>query len=729
MAFLAKSGLRDYFFQGHYDGGDPGVKEWRYITVDTFATVIAASYIDDTNVIRKLSVGDLIRVYQVTDRNDLSTQVETYELTVTAKTTSTATLEATVGGYEDLPADQLAKLPAPPRINAWDYRWPIFRFAGGSTERAKAESVADFQATFTAAVSTGEKLDLPAWRYPIRTIGLDEGSQQHGVAITSDASIDIECARDATIVVDADTFSGISGGLFRPKASVAPTWSGDLTSFRWKGGRFDARAFTAAHPLESGSGISFIDAFNYFDFSIEDVIFDGGFKAPDGIDPGYGAMDQAVTTHGCAFEKIRGNTFIGMYDQAYYPSGDRVSTTLTDPFTTTNLSADVTVAWTAHGMATGDFVWIRGASAVGGITPAGQYVITKINDDSFTITHGSAATSSATGGGSPTVTDSTKSDSLHYSLAGQRAIVENNWAYRCSSFMAAKRNFLEYSVVNNRIDECVFGIDMSDISEAGAHGKRALVKDNVLTRILFRPIRVLGPGVVVSNNRIHDFARHTDDDGATGSDVGSAVMPAIDILDAPGFKCTENTIWPTKGTLWETEFDTASPTTIGIRILSNVGYIENSDYGLCVNNTIKGCYKGISEDSGCTGNIFRDNAIVDETTASSYEGAVTPRMPINLVAPNTAIPHVTIASGAITVTRNFHIVNTEGGAGTDDLDTITGGAIGDRLLLKTFSSSQDVVVKHAVNNIITKTAADVTLGSANNLIEFVKLTATTWSEV
>jgi hypothetical protein len=70
-----------------------------------------------------------------------------------------------------------------------------------------------------------------------------------------------------------------------------------------------------------------------------------------------------------------------------------------DPFAMVNLSAVVTVTDTAHGRATGDAVWFAGAAAAAGITIAGDYKITVVDANSYTITHGSAATSTASGGG------------------------------------------------------------------------------------------------------------------------------------------------------------------------------------------------------------------------------------------------------------------------------------------------------------------------------------------
>lgn len=75
--------------------------------------------------------------------------------------------------------------------------------------------------------------------------------------------------------------------------------------------------------------------------------------------------------------------------------------TLSSPFTTTLSSTTVTVAHTNNGVSIGDHIIISGASAVGGITPSGEVVVTSASQNSYTFTWTSAATSGATGGGSP----------------------------------------------------------------------------------------------------------------------------------------------------------------------------------------------------------------------------------------------------------------------------------------------------------------------------------------
>jgi len=85
---------------------------------------------------------------------------------------------------------------------------------------------------------------------------------------------------------------------------------------------------------------------------------------------------------------------------AYYDiTPIRGTSTLTNPFTTTNASNTVLVTATANGSITGDFVTFSGATAVGGLTLNGEYQITVVSANTYNITAASAATSSATGGG------------------------------------------------------------------------------------------------------------------------------------------------------------------------------------------------------------------------------------------------------------------------------------------------------------------------------------------
>jgi hypothetical protein len=78
---------------------------------------------------------------------------------------------------------------------------------------------------------------------------------------------------------------------------------------------------------------------------------------------------------------------------------------------------------------------------------------------------------------------------------------------------------------------------------------------------------------------------------------------------------------------------------------------------------------------------------------------------------------LTIATGAVTATKSFHRIDTEAAAATDNLDTISGGAEGDTLVLMSAASSRDVVVKDGTGNL--KLAGDFTLATAWDTISLI----------
>jgi hypothetical protein len=88
----------------------------------------------------------------------------------------------------------------------------------------------------------------------------------------------------------------------------------------------------------------------------------------------------------------------------------RSTVTLTNPFTATLSSAVITVADTAHGCVTGDFVTFSGATGLGGNITAAvlnqEYSVTVVSSDSYTITVGATANatdvSGSPGGGTVT---------------------------------------------------------------------------------------------------------------------------------------------------------------------------------------------------------------------------------------------------------------------------------------------------------------------------------------
>ncbi len=78
---------------------------------------------------------------------------------------------------------------------------------------------------------------------------------------------------------------------------------------------------------------------------------------------------------------------------------------------------------------------------------------------------------------------------------------------------------------------------------------------------------------------------------------------------------------------------------------------------------------------------------------------------------------LTIASDAVTVSKSYHRVDTQGDAATDNLATINGGTEGDLLILRAENGSRDVVVKDGAGNI--QLNGDMTLDNVQDTISLI----------
>lgn len=77
---------------------------------------------------------------------------------------------------------------------------------------------------------------------------------------------------------------------------------------------------------------------------------------------------------------------------------------------------------------------------------------------------------------------------------------------------------------------------------------------------------------------------------------------------------------------------------------------------------------------------------------------------------------LTIATGAITVTKARHLVDTEADAASDDLTTISGLASGEIVILSPANDARTVVVKNGTGNIVCATGADITLDDSTDMV-------------
>ena len=81
----------------------------------------------------------------------------------------------------------------------------------------------------------------------------------------------------------------------------------------------------------------------------------------------------------------------------------RAAAILSNPFATTNLSTTVTVTDAAHGAITNDFVTFSNVATVGGLNLNGEYSITYVDANTYTIVAATAATSTVAAGGGTAV--------------------------------------------------------------------------------------------------------------------------------------------------------------------------------------------------------------------------------------------------------------------------------------------------------------------------------------
>ncbi len=91
-------------------------------------------------------------------------------------------------------------------------------------------------------------------------------------------------------------------------------------------------------------------------------------------------------------------------------------------------------------------------------------------------------------------------------------------------------------------------------------------------------------------------------------------------------------------------------------------------------------------------------------------------------------PTLVIAAGSITPTHRSHAVDTEAGAGTDDLDTVvpTNALPGDPLVIRQLNAARAVTVRNLIGNITTLTGGNFGLVNTTRRGELT-WDGTTWT--
>lgn len=140
--------------------------------------------------------------------------------------------------------------------------------------------------------------------------------------------------------------------------------------------------------------------------------------------------------------------------------------------------------------------------------------------------------------------------------------------------------------------------------------------------------------------------------------------------------------------------DTASDNLgIGIRVFGTDNIIEG--------NYIEGLDVGVALATTCGTSTVRNNVVKDCPSQSATVTGLGSNLVDGNVGFSGAIPNIEIVAGVLTVSpfhRCIRII-TEGSAATDDLNTISGGVIGQVLIVGTASNAMDTTMKDATGNL------------------------------
>jgi Pectate lyase superfamily protein len=145
--------------------------------------------------------------------------------------------------------------------------------------------------------------------------------------------------------------------------------------------------------------------------------------------------------------------------------------------------------------------------------------------------------------------------------------------------------------------------------------------------------------------------------------------------------------------------------------------IRGASNGSVVGNVLNGAASTGLAIQGVTGKLrASDNSITASTAYYSNANSGTLRLENNSLstAINAGTRNLTIAAGVVTAFLDYHNIDTEAAAATDDLDTINGGIDGAVITLSSVATARTVVCKDNTGNL--KLAGDCSLNNFQNTI-------------
>jgi hypothetical protein len=137
----------------------------------------------------------------------------------------------------------------------------------------------------------------------------------------------------------------------------------------------------------------------------------------------------------------------------------------------------------------------------------------------------------------------------------------------------------------------------------------------------------------------------------------------------------------------------------------------------------------VGDDAAITGDLTAANVTASATVQGATVTATTLLSSSGFIRPVQGGNLTISGGGSITITCSYHLVDTNGGAASDDLDTISGGGVaGTIVVLGTVNSGRDVVVRHGTGNIFMSGGANKTMGSTAQYLTFI-YNGSNWIEI
>jgi len=149
--------------------------------------------------------------------------------------------------------------------------------------------------------------------------------------------------------------------------------------------------------------------------------------------------------------------------------------------------------------------------------------------------------------------------------------------------------------------------------------------------------------------------------------------------------------------------------------------------GATTNSSISCVVSANKDETGSTGQVY--GLRITSTSADVKYSAISgDNNGTALVSDLSEGVELTIATGAVTSTKLFHRIDTEGDAASDDLDTINGGYEGQVLTIKPANGARTVVAKDGTGNLQLSGSTDFSMDEAEDTLTMIK-SGSSWLEV